>query len=105
MTSEIGKATETIAALEGAAGAQALRARVGQLKTVLADYASTSEAEIKHQQQVQRPLRQQDRAASQAMQAAAEKARVQLQTSFDDTRSATESSITRTVTIQRSSAR
>jgi hypothetical protein len=46
LTSEVGKASETIAALEGAAGAQALRARVGQLKTVLTDYASTSEAYI-----------------------------------------------------------
>jgi len=35
-----------------------------------------------------------------AMQAAAEKARVQLQTSFGEARTATESSIARTVTIQ-----
>ena len=100
LTSEVGKASETIAALEGAAGGQALRARVGQLKTVLADYASTSEAYIKHQQQVSDLYVNKIAPQAKAMQAAAEKARVQLQTSFGEARTATESSIARTVTIQ-----
>ena len=100
LTSEVGKASETIAALEGAAGAQALRARVGQLKTVLTDYASTSEAYIKHQQQVSDLYVNKIAPQAKAMQAAAEKARVQLQTSFGEARTATESSIARTVTIQ-----
>jgi fructoselysine-6-P-deglycase FrlB-like protein len=51
LASEVGKATETLAALEAAGGAQTLRARIGQLKLVLADYAATAEAYIKHQQQ------------------------------------------------------
>ena len=100
LTSEVGKASETIAALEGAAGGQALRARVGQLKTVLTDYASTSEAYIKHQQQVSDLYVNKIAPQAKAMQAAAEKARVQLQTSFGEARTATESSIARTVTIQ-----
>jgi len=40
LASEVGKAAEMIAALEAAGGAQSMRARVGQLKVSLNDYAN-----------------------------------------------------------------
>ncbi|HKD77251.1 MAG TPA: MCP four helix bundle domain-containing protein, partial [Ktedonobacterales bacterium] len=52
LASEVGKAAEIIASLEAAGGAQSMRARVGQLKVSLNDYAATAESYIKHQQQV-----------------------------------------------------
>ena len=52
LASEVGKATEIIASLEAAGGAQSMRARVGQLKVSLNDYAATAESYLKHQQQV-----------------------------------------------------
>ena len=65
LASEVGKAAEIIAALEAAGGAQSLRARVGQLKVLLNEYAST--AEVLHQAPAAstRAVRQQDRAADQ----------------------------------------
>ena len=100
LASEVGKATETLAALEAASGAQTLRARIGQLKLVLADYAAMAEAYIKHQQQV-RDL-QVNKIAPQIkqMQATIAKARAQLQEVFGEARNSTESSIASTVTIQ-----
>ncbi len=100
LASEVGKATETLAALEATGGAQTLRARIGQLKLVLSDYAATAEAYIKHQQQV-REL-QVNKIAPQIMQmqATIAKARAQLQDAFGGARNSTESSIASTVTIQ-----
>jgi methyl-accepting chemotaxis protein len=100
LASEVGKASDTIAALEGAGGAQSLRARIGQLKVSLAGYARTAESFIKHQEQV-RNLQVDTIAPKIAeMQATIATARAQLQTSFGEARASAESSIASTVTIQ-----
>jgi methyl-accepting chemotaxis protein len=100
LASEVGKASDTIAALEAAAGAQSLRARIGQLKISLAGYARTADSYIKHQQQT-KDL-QVDKIAPKIadMQTATAAARAQLQAAFGGARSSAENSITRTVTIQ-----
>ena len=100
LASEVGKATETSLRSKPPAGRRPLRARIGQLKLVLADYAATAEAYIKHQQQV-RDL-QVNKIAPQIkqMQATIAKARAQLQEAFGEARNSTESSIASTVTIQ-----
>jgi methyl-accepting chemotaxis protein len=100
LASEVGRASETIAALEAAAGAQSLRARVGQLKVLLNDYAATAESYIKHQQQVHELYVNKIAPQVKEMQAATGKARAQLQAAFSDARTSTESSIASTVTIQ-----
>ncbi len=100
MASDVGKASETIAALEAAGGAQTLRARIGQLKIVLADYAGTAAAYIKHQQQVRDLYVDKIAPQTKQMQATIEKARAQLQEAFGESRNSTESLITSTVAIQ-----
>jgi methyl-accepting chemotaxis protein len=100
LASEVGKATETIAALEAAGGAQSMRARVGQLKVSLNDYAATAESYIKHQQQVHHLYINKIAAQIREMQVTTAKARAQLQASFDDARTSTENSIATTVTVQ-----
>ena len=100
LASEVGKATETLAALEAAGGAQTLRARIGQLKLVLADYAATAEAYIKHQQQVRDLQVNKIAPPIKQMQVTIAKARAQLQEAFGEARNSTESSIATTVTIQ-----
>jgi HAMP domain-containing protein len=100
LASEVAKASDTIAALEAAGGAQSLRARVGQLKVSLGGYVRAAESYIKHQQQV-RDL-QVDTIAPKIkeMQVTTATARAQLQAAFGEARTSTESSIARTVTIQ-----
>jgi methyl-accepting chemotaxis protein len=100
LASEVGKAAEIIAALEAAGGAQSLRARVGQLKVLLNEYASTAESFIKHQQQVHELYVDKIAPQIKEMQAATAKARAQLQAAFNDARTSTENSIASTVTIQ-----
>jgi HAMP domain-containing protein len=100
LASEVGKASDTIAALEAAGGAQTLRARVGQLKIVLADYAATADAYIKHQQQVGDFYAHKIAPQIKQMQALTEKARSQLQDAFAEARTSTESSIANTVAMQ-----
>jgi len=100
LASEVGKATETLAALEAAGGAQTLRARIGQLKLVLADYAATAEAYIKHQQQVRDLQVNKIAPPIKQMQVTIAKARAQLQEAFGEARNSTESSIATTVKIQ-----
>jgi hypothetical protein len=100
LASEVGKAAEMIAALEAAGGAQSMRARVGQLKVSLNDYATTAESYIKHQQQVHDLYVNKITPQVKEMQAATAKARTQLQASFEDARTSTESSIGITVRIQ-----
>lgn len=46
LASEVGKASETLAALEASAGARSMRARVGELKMSLAAYAQAAESYI-----------------------------------------------------------
>jgi hypothetical protein len=99
LASEVGKAAEIIAALEAAGGAQSLRARVGQLKVLLNEYASTAESFIKHQQQVHELYVDKIAPQIKEMQAATAKARAQLQAAFNDARTSTENSIASTVTI------
>jgi methyl-accepting chemotaxis protein len=104
LASEVGKASETIAALEAAPGAQSLRVRIGQLKIVLADYATTADAYIKHQQQVADLYVNKIAPQIEAMQAGAAKARVRYQAAFGEARTASEGAIASTVTIQESIA-
>jgi len=100
LASETGKASETIAALEVAGGAQSLRARLGQLKTSLAGYAGTAEAYIKHQQQVHTLFFDTFVPKIKEMQATTATACDQLQAAFGDARKSTESAIANTITIQ-----
>ena len=100
LTSEFGKASDTITALEAAGGAQSLRVRVGQLKISPGGYVQTADSYIKHQQYV-RDL-QINKVAPQIkeMQASAGKARAQLLADFGNARASTEHSIASTITIQ-----
>jgi methyl-accepting chemotaxis protein len=100
LASEVGKAAETIAALEAAGAAQSMRARIGQLKVALNEYAATAESYIKHQQQVHDLYVNKIAPQVMEMQSATAKARAQSQTSFGEARTSTESSIASTVTIQ-----
>jgi methyl-accepting chemotaxis protein len=100
LASEVGKALETIASLEAAEGARSMRARVGQLKVSLNAYATAANSYIKHQQEVHDLYVNKIAPQVKAMQATAEKARVQLQASFSDARTSTESSIASTVRLQ-----
>jgi HAMP domain-containing protein len=101
LASNVGKASETIAALESAPGAQALRARVGQLKIVLADYAATSASYIKHQQEVADVYINKSVPHIKQMQDTIGKARAQLHEAFGESQAATERSIASTVTAQK----
>jgi methyl-accepting chemotaxis protein len=100
LASDVGKASETIAALETAGGARSMRARVGELKVSLAAYAQTSESYIKHQQQVRNLQVDQIAPKIKEMQGVVAGARGQLQSAFADARNTAESSIARTITIQ-----
>jgi methyl-accepting chemotaxis protein len=100
LASDVGKAAETIAALEVAAGAQAMRTEIGQLKVSLTNYAATAESYIKHQQEVHDLYVNKIAPQVKEMQAVAEKARLALQASFGDARTSTESSIANTVRLQ-----
>jgi methyl-accepting chemotaxis protein len=100
LASETGKASETIAALEAAGGAQSLRARIGQLKVSLATYSGTAEAYAKHQQEVNNLFVNAIVPKIKEMQAATATARAQLLTAFRQARTSSESAITNTVTIQ-----
>jgi methyl-accepting chemotaxis protein len=100
LASNVSKASETIAALETAPGAQPLRARVGQLKVVLAEYAATSDSYIKHQQEVADLYSNKIAPQIKTMQVAIAKARSQLQGTLSEARVSTEGAIKRTVTVQ-----
>jgi methyl-accepting chemotaxis protein len=100
LASNVSKASETIAALETAPGAQPLRARVGQLKVVLAEYAATSDSYIKHQQEVADLYSNKIAPQIKTMQVAIAKARTQLQETLGQARVSTDGAIARTVTVQ-----
>jgi len=100
LDSEVGKASETITALEAAGGAQPMRARIGQLKIALTGYAETASSYIKHQQQVTDLYTNKIAPTIKQIQAATAKARTQLQSAFGEARGATESSIANTVRAQ-----
>ena len=100
LQSEVGKAAETITALEKAGGAQSMRARIGELKISLNNYAGTAEAYIKYQQQVHDLYVNKIGPQIKDMQTATAEARAQLQAAFNEARMFTNSSIGRTVKIQ-----
>ena len=100
LASDVGKASETIAALEATGGARSMRARIGELKVSLASYAQAAESYIKHQQQVRNLQVDQIAPKIKEMQAVVAGARTQLQSAFADARTAAEGSIARTITIQ-----
>ncbi len=100
LASEVGKASETLAALEASAGARSMRARVGELKMSLAAYAQAAESYIKHQQQVRNLQIDQIAPKIKEMQAVVAGARAQLQSGFADAGTTADSSIASTITIQ-----
>jgi methyl-accepting chemotaxis protein len=100
LQSEVGKAAETIKTLEKAGGAQSMRARIGELKISLNNYAATTEAYIKYQQQVHDLYVNKIAPQTKDMQASTAEARSQLQAAFGEARMFTDSSIGRTVKIQ-----
>jgi methyl-accepting chemotaxis protein len=100
LASEVAKAAETIATLERAGGAQSMRARIGELKISLNNYATTADAYIKFQQQVRDLYVNKIAPQTKEMQASTAEARAQLLASFDEARALTDSSIGRTVRIQ-----
>jgi methyl-accepting chemotaxis protein len=100
LQSEVGKAAETIAALEKAGAAQSMRARIGELKISLNNYATTTEAYIKYQQQVHDLYVNKIAPQTKDMQASTAEARAQLQAAFSEARMFSDSSIGRTVKVQ-----
>ena len=100
LQSEVGKAAETIAALEKAGAAQSMRARIGELKISLNNYATTTEAYIKYQQQVHDLYVNKIAPQTKDMQASTAEARTQLQAAFSEARMFSDSSIGRTVKVQ-----
>ena len=97
----VSKATESIASLERAEIAPDVRALVGPVKTVLADYAQTTESVVTHAAKVGDVYIKTIAPKVREMQATIEKAKASLQSDFGNTRSAVEELTASTILNQK----
>jgi methyl-accepting chemotaxis protein len=100
LADSVAKASATIAALEGNAAGQAMKAQLEALKAVVTDYAATAQAYITHQQEVADTYVNKIAPQIKKMQATITQARTQLQDGFKQARETTDGSIASTITLQ-----